>query len=272
MTTKVLDIKVSDNTMAEITMFDENGRCVPDTNFTSPVHTQTRRYFQIEQSELDYQASYERLDEAFGVANAISVEEFQARVETILNKLSESEESGILNGVMVPFILPKAAYGDIGQALESDYLPAVEKAFLSIFPDYSFTNYSPKSLDKQLRVADGSRHEHLLNQMQQEVVVGVYFPCLLEYSVSAAIEQTTKLPEQFMLAGGFDSAAAFISMPNLLYREEAYPPLLWLSGLESVEENVGYHFEAYGYDLTFNRRVHLGQVAEYWASGLTVIG
>jgi hypothetical protein len=35
---------------------------------------------------------------------------------------------------------------------------------------------------------------------------------------------------------------------------------------------VGYHFEAYGHNLTFNRRPHFGQAAEYWASGLVVLG
>jgi hypothetical protein len=35
---------------------------------------------------------------------------------------------------------------------------------------------------------------------------------------------------------------------------------------------AGYHFEAYGYNLTFNRRVHFDQVAESWASGLVVLG
>ncbi|XLM23265.1 hypothetical protein MKD33_18855, partial [Chromobacterium piscinae] len=61
--------------------------------------------------------------------------------------------------------------------------------------------------------------------------------------------------------------AAFIGSPDLLLRRDGYPPLLWLSGLDGEKEGVGYHFEAYGYDLTFNRRVHQNMAAEYWASG-----
>ena len=34
---------------------------------------------------------------------------------------------------------------------------------------------------------------------------------------------------------------------------------------------IGYHFEAYGYNLTFNRRPHLGHAAEYWSSGISVL-
>ena len=58
---------------------------------------------------------------------------------------------------------------------------------------------------------------------------------------------------------------------RLLLRRDGYPPLLWLSGVEAEAPDAGYHFEAYGYNLTFNRRPHLGQTAEYWWHGLTVL-
>jgi hypothetical protein len=108
--------------------------------------------------------------------------------------------------------------------------------------------------------------------MENDVVVGVYFPCLLEYSVQAAREKIAQLPNNCLLAGGYDTAAAFIAAPNLLLREDGYPPLLWLSGLETDSEYAGFHFEAYGYDLTFNRRVHYDHVAEYWASAIVITG
>ena len=258
--------------MPEISpLFDEFGRCLP-TSLNAPAHQKTRRYFLIDKSDINYSASYERLNKAFSISGVISQEQYESRVRAILADIADDELiKPILNGVMVPFILPKAIYDDIGKAMESTFLPAVQSAFNSVFPEYDFRNHSPKSLDGQLSVASGSRHQQVLDQMANEVVVGVYFPCLLEYSVPAAIERMAELPEPFSLSGGFDTSAAFVSMPDLLLRKEGYPPLLWLSGLASTEENVAYHFEAYGYDLTFNRRVHLGQVAEYWASGLTVI-
>lgn len=252
-------------------LFDEFGRCLP-TGLNAPAHQKTRRYFLIDKPDIDYAASYQRLNHAFAISDLLSQEEFETKVASILAEISNDElMKPILNGVMVPFILPKAAYDDIGQAMETTFLPAVQSAFNSVFPEYDFKNHSSKPLDNQLSVASGSRHQQVLDQMANEVVVGVYFPCLLEYSVPAAIERMAELPEPFSLSGGFDTSAAFVSMPDLLLRKEGYPPLLWLSGLASTEENVAYHFEAYGYDLTFNRRVHLGQVAEYWASGLTVI-
>ncbi len=253
--------------------FDEFGRCVPANSLTTDAHKKTRRYFQLTQPEVDYQKIYDRLNDRFNFADQLSVDDFKNRAEAILEKLrNDSDYSNITQGVAVPFILPKAVYDDIGATLENDYLPAVDKSFHEKFPDYSFTNHSPESLEGKLNVADGSRHENLLAAMKQDVVVGYYFPALLEYSVPAAIEQIKLLPEQFLLAGGFDTAAAFIGSPDLLLRTDGYPPLLWLSGLEMENPNMGYHFEAYGYSLTFNRRAHLKNVAEYWASGLSIIG
>ncbi|WP_091712141.1 hypothetical protein [Methylophaga sulfidovorans] len=266
-------IKSQENEMPETSpLFDEFGRCLP-TGINAPAHQKTRRYFLIDKPDINYSASYERLNQAFSISDAISQEQYESRVTSILAEIADNKlMKPILNGAMAPFILPKAVYDDIGQAMESTFLPAVQSAFNSFFPDYDFKNHSPRSLNGQLSVAPGSRHQQVLDQMANEVVVGVYFPCLSEYSVPAAIERMATLPEQFSLAGGFDTSAAFVSMPDLLFRKEGYPPLLWLSGLVSTEQNVAYHFEAYGYDLTFNRRVHLGQVAEYWSSGLVMIG
>ena len=73
------------------------------------------------------------------------------------------------------------------------------------------------------------------------------------------------------MAGGFDTAAAFVAAPDLLLRGDGYPPLLWLAALDGEQPGIGYHFEAYGHNLTFNRRAHLDQTAEYWWSGITVL-
>ena len=40
---------------------------------------------------------------------------------------------------------------------------------------------------------------------------------------------------------------------------------------ETDKEKIGYHIESYGYNLTFNKRPHLGNVAEYWAHSLIVL-
>jgi hypothetical protein len=108
--------------------------------------------------------------------------------------------------------------------------------------------------------------------MKRDVVVGIDFPGLLEYSVPAARERMASLPETCLLTGGYDSAAAFVAAPDLLLRKDGYPPLLWLSGLDSTTDNAEFHFEAYGIILTFNCRAHLGNVAEYWTSAFVILG
>jgi len=252
--------------------FDQYGRCIP-SSLTPPVHKESRRYFTITQPQVDYHEIYHRLNKVFNFSAQLSVSDFEARAEAILSQLRNDEcNQNITSGVAVPFILPQANYVDIGEAFQSTYLDGVKQAFQQMYPTHSFDNFCKDSLQGKFSTTKGSRQNTLIQAMQKGVVVGYYFPCLLEYSVPAAIERIAALPEYCILAGGFDTSSAFIGSPSLLLREDGYPPLLWASGFSSDNANEGYHFEAYGYDLTFNRRMHLGQVAEYWASGLVVLG
>lgn len=257
---------------AGLRFFDEHGRCVPGELY-APVHARTRRYFVIEQPAIDYAAIHGRLARHLCGGNCPSAGEFQERAEAILQGLrGDPAVAGIVNGVAVPFMLPKADYPEYGTALEDIYLGAVNASFNEKFPDYRFTNHHKGSLAGKLSVAPGSRHERLLEEMRVGPVVGYYFPCLTEYSVPAAIERMATLPDRFLLAGGYDTSAALVGSPDLLLRRDGYPPLLWLTALRGEKEQVGYHYEAYGYNLTFNRRPHFGEAAEYWTSGLVVLG
>jgi hypothetical protein len=256
----------------EQSLFDTHGRCIP-VDLKSAVNHDTRRYFICKQPQIDYNSIYSRITRHLEIADAISAEEFESRAEGILALLrSDPRTVDITKGVGVPFLLPKAAYSDIGQALDEKYLTGVEKSFSEVFPEHRFVNHHKDGLAGKLSIAAGSRHQQLVQSMQESHVVGYYFPALAEYSVPAAIEQVETLPAHFSLAGGFDTAAALIGCPDLLLRTDGYPPLLWLAALLAEQEGVGYHFEAYGYNLTFNRRPHFNQVAEYWASGLVVVG
>ncbi|MBZ0105895.1 MAG: hypothetical protein K8H84_09720 [Sulfuricella denitrificans] len=254
-------------------LFDEHGRCIPSSGLAAAVHRKTRRYFSIVQPEISYGDIYARTRKFLGISGGMSAEAFEQRAEAILQNLrSDSATKGIADGVRIPFLLPKVAYADYGEALESTYLKAVHESFDDKLPQYGFINHHKDGLAGKLSIAPGSRHERLVDAMQQDQVVGYYFPCLSEYSVPAAIEQISSMPERFLLAGGFDTCAALIAAPDLLLRTDGYPPLLWLAALSGEKDQVGYHFESYGYNLTFNRRVHFNQVAEYWASGLVVLG
>lgn len=253
-------------------LFDEHGRCIP-ADLSAAAHKKTRRYFTFAPQKVVYSDIHRRIQQHLGITDTISAEEFEKRGEAILQKLrNDRVTQNITHGVGVPFFLPKATYPNYGKALEEVYLPVVGSAFKDKLPQYNFVNHHKNGLTGKLGIAQGSRHERLLEAMYKDHVVGYFFPCLTEYSVPAAIEQIQTLPEQFLLAGGFDTSAALIGTPDLLLRTDGYPPLLWLAALSTEKEQVGYHFEAYGYNLTFNRRPHFDQVAEYWASGLIVLG
>lgn len=267
---KVPSSMTTENNQASL--FDEFGRCIPAAN-EAGAHRTTRRWFICQQPEIDYSAIHARIDAQLGGGSALSVDEFKQRADAILENLRQNPATAnLVKGVKVPFFLPKASHADIGQALAERYLPAVAQAFETRFPTYTFTDHNKVELTGQLSVGEKSRHDRLIHAMSQDCVVGYYFPALLEFSIPAARRQIDALPDNFVLAGGYDTCAAFIGSPDLLLRTDGYPPLLWMAGLDGEKENIGYHLEAYGYNLTFNRRAHLGQTAEYWGSGLAVLG
>lgn len=267
-----IDSQTADVSGAPAALFDAHGRCIP-LGLSAPAHPTSRRYFSLTPPVINYTEIHARIREYLGMADVISAKEFEQRAESILHKLrNDRQTSGITNGAGVPFFLPQVDYPDYGTALEETYLPAVQNAFSEKLPTYRFVNHHKGNLAAQLDIAPASRHQQLLDAMRQAPVVGYFFPCLTEYSVPAVLEQVSLLPQQFLLGGGFDTAAALVGTPDLLLRKDGYPPLLWLAALTADKENAGFHFEAYGYNLTFNRRPHFGQAAECWASSLVVLG
>jgi hypothetical protein len=260
----------TDETVADI--FDDFGRCIPHM-LGAAAHKETRRYFSCTQPEVDYDAIYVRIAKNLGGGDQLGPEDFSQRCMSILDKIrSTPEHANLANAVHVPFFLPSAEPGDLGADLENKYLPSLKSSFEEMFPGKTFTNHTSASITGNLSVAPVGRHDRVLEKLSSEAVVGIYFLSLTEYSVPAAREQVEKLDPELSLAGGFDTCAAMIGSPDLLMREDGYPPLLWFSGLEGEEPEVNYHIEAYGQDLTFNRRFHLGNAAEYWANGLVVTG
>jgi len=252
--------------------FDANGRCIPH-GIRADVHAKTRRYFSIIQPEINYSHIYNRFKKHLKLGEGLSLESFETRSENILTQLStRSACKNILNGVHVPFILGQSTIADIGETFQSIWLPAVADSFQTFFSDRTFTNHYNHTLTGKMSVTPGSRYKQLLDAMQTGNVVGYYFPCLTEYSLPAAAEYVQTLPDNFILAGGFDIAAALVGSPDLLLREDGYPPLLWLAGVDGSNQDVAFQFESYGYNLTFNSRRHAGKAAESWASGLVVLG
>jgi MoaA/NifB/PqqE/SkfB family radical SAM enzyme len=258
-------------TVADGAWFDAQGRLVP-TGVSEPVHATSRRYFQLRQPRIDYAGILARTTATLGGTGLPSAIAFRDRIDTVLRDLAADPATrDLLHGVYVPFVLPQAAHDDIGTALDQRYLPAVAQACAAMQPAQTFVNHHQTGLVDRLRVG-GGRHDRLIRAMAAGPVVGVYFPALSEYGIPAARARVAALPERFLLAGGYDTCAALIAAPDLLRHDDRYPPVLWLAGLDAEKAEANYHFEAYGRDLTFNRRVHFGQAAESWCSGLVVLG
>ena len=254
------------------TLFDAHGRCIP-SNLTTPVYPKSRHYFEIKQPEINYAQTFERISKHLGTPSSLTVEDFEQKAESIKKQLeSDASTQAITQGVGVPFFLPKATYNDIGEAIETKFIPAMGNSYAEKYPDYEFVSHIVGSLKDRFTVAPDTRHDALIDQVSQEDVVGYYFPCLLEYSIPATREIMKSLPEQFLLSGGYDTFAAVIGSPELLFNKDKYAPLLWLAALEGEKTEASYHFEAYGYNLTFNRKPHLGDAAEYWGAGLSILG
>lgn len=262
------------NATETLIFFDTHGRCLP-AGLKAPAHPTSRQWFLFQQPEIDYAAIHARTLQYLGqgLALATSASAFEARAQAIQARLQADPTcANLTRGVGVPFLLPADHIDDYGQALEEKYIPAVNAAFKATLPAYEFVPHHPQPLNGKLRIAPESRHARLTEAASQGDVVGWLYPCLREYSLPAMREAVATLPDGLLLAGGMDTCAALVGNPSLFLRLDGYPPLLWLAALDGEKEGIGYHFEAYGYNLTFNRRAHLGQAAEYWAGALVAVG
>ncbi|MAY40957.1 MULTISPECIES: hypothetical protein [unclassified Neptuniibacter] len=248
-------------------LFDEFGRCIPD-NISESAHTTVRRYFKCNTPEIDLEAIFHQMTALLGQGST-DLTNFKSQIKALLKQLkADPETQNICNAPYVPFIIPKQSIHDAGELLQSTFLPAVCSSYNSRYPEYSFDNHYKGCLIERLTISPQSRHQELLDKLRQTDIIGLYFPAMDGYSLAAARERISSLPKQFSLAGGVDTCAAFIACPDLLMRTDGYPPLLWFGALETANHNEGFHLEAYGYNLTFNHRMHLGNADEYWVNGL----
>ncbi len=251
--------------------FEASGRCFT-TGLTKPVHMKTRRYFDLLQPEMDLDTIYQRYTQHLPASSYPSALQFKSRTDAILQSLQADDKTRkLLNGIKVPFMLPKMDITDEGAAMEEVFLKALASSYKAKFPEYEFVDHHTQKLNGIFSVIDASRHGELLKKMREGAVVGYFFPCLREFSVPAAIERMAGLPSNFLLAGGVDTLATLIGNPDLLFNSKIYAPLLWLAGLHS-KEGEGFYLESYGYNLTFNRRMHFDQASEYSNAGLVVLG
>lgn len=253
-------------------LFDVSGRRIPSPVVGAPVNPASARYG-LAQPPIDHSVIHRRISEHIPGADAVTLKEFEDRAGRLIEQVQgDPATREIANGVHVPFFLPADRSTDLGRALEDVYLPAVGRSYQARYPKYDFRNELKGGLAGKTKVAAGSRYEVLLTALAAGPIVGVYFPLALSgFSIDAALRQMADLPEGFVLSGGCDAAAALVGAPELIMKEDGYPPQLDLAALEGTAARYAYHFAPYGYNLTFNGRYHNGLASDYCSSGLTWI-
>lgn len=248
--------------------FNENGRF--NTNLiNSPAIKKSRNYFALEENiknNINLDIIYKNYENNFILTKNISLDIFKKKIKDLYNQISLDEKiKNLLKGHSFPYILPIMNDSDIGENMQNIYLPALKKSFKSKFPNYDFINHINYNLNNEVLIRDGSRYkEYLANKPEQEKI-GILFPCLNEFSFQASIEAINLLPKNFNLCGAYEVISCLIGMPEILYKKDKYPPLLWFSSLHKKnEDRTSFHIEPYGYNLTLNERSHLNLSAEYW--------
>jgi hypothetical protein len=263
--------------------FDDNGRRIPGEG-ARVFGSDPSFYYKLNQPEIEYELILNRIKQfSFQEVNA-TPSAFKAEAEALLEKIKDSEAySGLLKGIKVPFVIGKKARSlDLGEELEIDLLPSLQKSFNAQFPESHFKAVlqSNSELRGNITLAAGSRYQELISATESGSVVGWYFPqALQEFDVRSQRDQMASLPEiqgaKICLSGGIDICAAVSGVPDLLISDEFYTPILCMSAYTHGDPRLVLLLKAYGPHMEFWCMTQMltpdtTQVSEQWAGGITI--
>lgn len=215
-------------------LFDKNGRRIKPKGLSSAICDPHKDLY-INQPTMDYQ---ERLCFGFsdtGLNPGMSLEDFSAKTDKLLNNLQSREElKNLLNGSYFPIIIPKLYLSNpLGlRGMIQEIIKAVRKSYeknilLKLRERRPFKIYDEGALQGVFVDACGSRYDRLLKRINKESVVGIYFPTVFQgYSVYAQREQMITLPQGLILSGPLDVGMAFAMYPDVLGRDSNTPRYL----------------------------------------------
>jgi len=262
-------------TMSQDTVFvDSNGRVIPFAE--ERVYSfLDRRYFCLDKQDISLAKVYDKYREIFGaeMLAGINLEKFVNKIETLHRNLEMDQSmANLLSGVSVPFILPRKNLIDSAGGWDF-LLECVKKSFENSFPEYEFRNIPQEALD--VEVVPESRWSFLEKEFERNPIVGLYFPTALSgFAIPDHVKVLSRLDKRFVLSGIPEVACALVGSPGLLMKSDGkYPNLLSLSSFKSrnsSDQHFFWFFEAYGWNLYFNKRSMLGAVSEYYSGGLTL--
>ncbi|MBI2607388.1 MAG: hypothetical protein HYW51_01020 [Candidatus Doudnabacteria bacterium] len=235
-------------------MFDSHGRRIPPQGMKAKA-VDANRSFYLDQPKLDFGSRLARFAEHFGCGTFMSADEFEGRFVEILRWLATDLLTANLpiNGVVLPLALPKMQIDDLGQFTEVKLLAAVKRAYEQQFPGRNFKNYRAGKLAKQVKVVADS-HNRLLRKLAEGPVVLGYSPnCLQGFSIPADREQMNTLPDDLLLCGVIEPAAALTTYSDVLARDYQTPGLD-CAAVQWQSREFSLYFRAYDSALEFDHR------------------
>lgn len=250
--------------------FDTQGRLNP-AGLSARANPTSRRYFRVNETPPDLGSIYARTCAYLGPCDDLSLTDFKHKVAELQSYLASNQAlRPLLQSPMLPFILPQGSIGADAKGALGRYLKGVETSFQDCSPGSQFTDHSIDAWKDQFSTNPQSRAQLLTERSDRASVVGLFMPALSEFSIPAAFEAIDALPSSLTLSGFFEIAAALVGTPRYLINPDAYSPLLWAAANIGSDMPGGFHFAAYGNDMTFNYRAHLGEASEYWWCGLAI--
>ena len=263
--------------------FDENGRRIPGEG-ARVFGIDPSFYYKLNQPEIDYELILKRTKKFSLQEVNVTPSAFKAEAEALLEKIKYSKVySGLLKGVRVPFVIGKKVRSlDLGEELERELLPNLQKSFKAQFPESHFKAVlqSNSELRGNITLAAGSRYEELITATETGAVIGWYFPqALQEFDIRSQRNQMASLPEiqgaKICLSGGIDICAAVSGVPDLLISDEFYTPILCMSAYSHCDPRLVLLLKAYGPNMEFWCMTQMltsdtTQVSEQWAGGISI--
>ena len=250
-------------------LFDKNGRRIPE-NLKAAVCDPNSGYF-LKQPAIDYARSFSKGFEGTGLAANMAASDFEETAKQLIEGLKADERTKkLLKGVYLPIIIPQTEIADLGEAVE-EFVGMAEKSYRKEFKKRNFTNHRKNDLKGKVTVVAGSRYEKLIEKMQKESVVGIYFPNPLQgFSVDAQREQMAALPEGFSLSGPIDTAMGFAMYPELLGKD-ATTPVYDCSAVQWQSSGYSLNFGADDDDADFGSGSNLSDADDYCSGGLLFV-
>jgi hypothetical protein len=207
------------------TLIDKYGRRIPK-NIQNEVVDDDRNYRIFNPEDFYYSVPLGHVDILLK-KTGLEPNEFETKSTDLFSKLqADPRLKNLLKGPFLPICIPQIRVNEYGycHALKEVFLPAVERAYKSMFKG-PFYNNLPSEVT-EVKIMEESRQEKLIAAMADGPVVGIYFPAALQgFSILAAREQMSSLPEGFVLSGALDIATAIVMYIDILCRDKMTPGL-----------------------------------------------